>query len=68
MIAKGFVVETTKPQKRADIAMWCSAAYKDLPESMVRNAWRHGLHTFFAPTAAQAPEVATNTNVATLPV
>jgi hypothetical protein len=49
-------------QKLADIAEWSSRAYKDLSDSMIRNAWRHGAYTFFPPTAEPRPANAATDN------
>jgi hypothetical protein len=53
MIEDGLRTGTTTPPTCAHIAEWCSRAYKDLPASIIRNAWRHGAYTFFpTPTTA----------------
>jgi hypothetical protein len=55
MIEDGLRTGTTQPPARKDIAEWCSQSYKDLPDGMVRNAWRHGAYTFFPPTVPECP-------------
>jgi glutathione S-transferase len=53
MIEDGlFTGSTRPPATRADVASWCSTAYKDLPERMIQNSWRHGAYSFFPPPAA----------------
>jgi hypothetical protein len=55
MIDEGLRTGITQPPSRQDVAEWCSKAYKELPPSIVRNAWRHGMYTFFPPTVQQRP-------------
>ena len=62
MVEDGLLTGTTKPPTRADIAEWSSRAYKDLSDSMIRNAWRHGVYTFFPPTAEPRPANAATDN------
>ena len=41
MIHEGLEHGTTSPPTRADIIWWCRFAMNNLPEQMVKNAWRH---------------------------
>ncbi|KAI2514125.1 Pogo transposable element with KRAB domain [Fragilaria crotonensis] len=47
MILEGLEHGTTSPPTRADIIRWCRFAMNDLPEEMVRNAWRHAEYSWF---------------------
>jgi len=55
MILEGLEHGTTSPPTRADIIRWCRFAMNDLPEQMVKNAWRHAEYSWFPP-----PPVADN--------
>lgn len=46
----------TVSPSREIVAGWCAAAYKSLPEGMVRNAWLHGNYRYFLPTAPTQEE------------
>ena len=46
------------PPTRKDIAEWCSTSYQNLPEQMVRNAWRHGEYSYFPPPPPPVPVTA----------
>jgi len=52
MILEGLEHGTTSPPARADIIWWCRFAMNDLPEQMVRNAWRHAEYSWFPPPPA----------------
>ena len=49
MILEGLEHGTTSPPTRADIIRWCRFAMNDLPEQMVKNAWRHAEYSWFPP-------------------
>jgi hypothetical protein len=50
MIQEGIIHGTTTPPSREDIMQWSLAAMESLPETFVRNAWRHGDYTWFPDT------------------
>ena len=55
MILEDLEHGTTSPPTRADIIRWCRFAMNDLPEQMVRNAWRHAEYSWF-PLPPPAPD------------
>ena len=47
MIDTGLLQEKTKPPSREDISKWTFKAQDTLSEQIVKNAWRHGVYTWF---------------------
>jgi hypothetical protein len=47
MIRTGLHEGKLDPPTRRHIAEWCSFSFKNLPQQLVRNSWRHGLYSYF---------------------
>jgi hypothetical protein len=47
MIEEGLASGTTSPPLQEDIVRWTRVALDTLPPAMIRNAWRHGVYTWF---------------------
>jgi hypothetical protein len=52
MMLEGLEHGTTSSPTRADIIRWCRFAMNDLPEQMVKNAWRHAEYSWCSPPPA----------------
>ena len=65
MISTGLKEGKITPPTRKDITEWSWSVTQDLPAQMVRNAWQHGLYSYFPPPPDHAPAavVANDTNV-----
>ena len=65
MISTGLNEGKITPPSTKDIVEWSWSSTQDLPAQMVRNAWQHGLHSYFPPPLdhVAAAVVANNTNV-----
>ena len=61
MMVEGVFNGTTSPPSRGDIATWSVAAMETLPQQIVKNAWRHGVYTWFP------DEVEETNNTTTVP-
>jgi hypothetical protein len=47
MISTGLHQGKFDPPTRKHIAEWCSTSCRDLPAQMVRNAWPHGMYSYY---------------------
>jgi DDE superfamily endonuclease len=55
MVAEGLATNTTSPPTRKHIADWAIQAINEIPEQLVRNAWRHGEYAYYLPTVPGPP-------------
>jgi hypothetical protein len=58
MISTGLNQGKITPPTRKHIAEWCWTSSQDLPPPMVRNAWRHGVYSYYPPVQEEEEHAA----------